>query len=612
MPPLRGGDRGRQAGPAFAPNTYHPYQPGRADKPKRHRYQGGPCGPLKGADQARIGLLWLPVPKLADQIHGTRPHTQEDIVQAIVPLFAPAQVLAQSRFVRAIGIGPHGLDQVRLLHGDIRGIDQQFPERCRGAPMVGIRQAQLIDQPQMGPLPWQITARRVVHQPAEQRLTTPADPNGQLEVPEGPHAVVGLDQKLGGRRVQDLVRRGAQDHRAGQAWTLGQGHGVGQFDHCYILCIEGPRGQSGPPEIGRDTGRRSSMHGAERIIDASLNRSREALRVMEDIARFALDDAGLCGTLKGFRHDLRDAAGLLPFDKTQLVAHRDTPGDVGTAISTDAEMRREGLMDVAVAAAARLTESLRSIEEASKTFPGVPASAFEALRYRAYTLEKTLVLALACGGSRQWRLCVLITGALCAHNRWDRLAELAIEGGADCLQLREKTLPDREVLAMAEHLVSISAPRHVAVIVNDRVDIALACGAQGVHLGQHDLQVAEARRLTGRRLLVGVSTTNLDQARQAAHDGADYCGVGPMFASQTKHKPEISGPDYLKKYLADPVAGKRPHLAIGGIGLENVRVLAEAGCRGIAVSGAVCGSPDPAGVCRALRAALETTGAAPA
>jgi thiamine-phosphate pyrophosphorylase len=175
------------------------------------------------------------------------------------------------------------------------------------------------------------------------------------------------------------------------------------------------------------------------------------------------------------------------------------------------------------------------------------------------------------------------------------------------VQLREKALEGGELLARARRLVEIV--REVrgeeraglpAVVVNDRPDVALLAGADGVHLGQTDLPIAEVRRLAGFRLLVGVSTANLEQARAAVRGGADYCGVGPMFATRTKDKPVLSGPEYLRGYVGDPATSLRPHLAIGGITPENVGRLYEVGCRGIAVSAVVCGAEDPAGVCRAL------------
>src|SRR5690554_984319 len=124
---------------------------------------------------------------------------------------------------------------------------------------------------------------------------------------------------------------------------------------------------------------------ALRILDANANRAREALRVLEDVARFALNDAAIAGTLKQVRHDLAAAIAALPAGARDLLAARDTPGDVGTSISTDAEMRRAGIGDVAAAAAKRLQEALRSMEEAAKTLaPSEAPRRFEALRYRAY------------------------------------------------------------------------------------------------------------------------------------------------------------------------------------------------------------------------------------
>lgn len=341
-----------------------------------------------------------------------------------------------------------------------------------------------------------------------------------------------------------------------------------------------------------------------RLVDANANRAREALRVMEDIARFVLDDAEMCGTLKRMRHDLRAAVeGFV--DRGMLLASRDTEHDVGASISTPAEGQREGLRDVALAAGARLTEALRAIEEAAKAL-GHRASVFESLRYRAYTAERRLALALATGRCPQWRLCVLISESLCTHRPWLEVAADAIEGGADCVQLREKSLDGRELLTRARALVELGRVRGAAVVINDRPDVALLAQADGVHVGQTDLPVEEVRRIAGDRLLVGVSTTNLDQARAAVRSGADYCGVGPMFASSTKEK-AVAGPAYLRAFLADPALNQRPHLAIGGITPDNAPELAAAGCRGFAVSSAVCSARDPASECRMLLAALASS-----
>ncbi len=343
------------------------------------------------------------------------------------------------------------------------------------------------------------------------------------------------------------------------------------------------------------------MNAVLRIIDANANRAREALRVMEDAARFALDDADLTAQLKQLRHDL--VAVLKAFDGLEF--HRDTPGDVGTALTTEGRMERErgSIADVAIAAGKRLTEGLRTIEEYAKTIDSEAAASVEQIRYRAYEIERRLHLRLGSGRSRQWRVCVIITESLCRHHSWLEVARLALDGGADCLQLREKSISDRELSDRATKLVDLAAGR-ASVIVNDRVDIALLSGADGVHVGEDDLSIEEARRIAGRRLIIGASTHDLDEAKRAVDSGADYCGVGAMFATTVKPDREPSGPRYLRQFIERHQ--NMPHLAIGGITPENVGEPVELGCRGVAVSSCVCGSNEPGNVVRVLREVFAT------
>lgn len=338
-----------------------------------------------------------------------------------------------------------------------------------------------------------------------------------------------------------------------------------------------------------------------RIIDANANRAREALRVMEEAARFVLNDSELTAELKTLRHDLAAALSATP----ALEANRDTNGDVGTRITAPTEMTRQSVSDVVLAAGKRLSEALRAIEEYAKTLEAPLAQAAEALRYRGYVLEQRLDRALASGRARQWRLCVLLSQELCPGQDWISIATAAIQAGADCLQLREKSLDAGELLERARRLVVLARPRGVSVIVNDRPDVALLSGADGVHLGQTDLPCRQARRLVGRQLLIGVSTSNIDQARRAIADGADYCGLGPMFPTATKHKPVLAGPTYAGEFVSQfPVV---PHLAIGGITPDNAAEVLAAGVRGLAIGSAVCAASDPAAVVRKLLALVAAT-----
>ncbi|MFK7961238.1 MAG: thiamine phosphate synthase [Phycisphaerales bacterium] len=339
-----------------------------------------------------------------------------------------------------------------------------------------------------------------------------------------------------------------------------------------------------------------------RIIDANANRAREAARTLEEAARFLLDDRDLSAQAKAVRHGL--VIALEPLGS--MVAHRDITGDVGTALTGDRESERAGPADVVAAAAARLTESLRTIEEWAKTLePGrTVAPAVEALRYASYELERRLRLALERRPHPQWTVCVLITAAGCLEP-WADVAAAAIAGGADCVQLREPELAAGELLSRARQLVAL-AGRRAAIVINDRPDVALAAGADGVHLGQTDLPAADARRLAGDRLHIGVSTRTVEHAAAALRGGADGCGIGPMFASPTKPHLEVAGPAALTAYLA---WGRLPHLAIGGIDAPRAEALAAIGARGVAVSSAVCQAGDPGAATQAIVAAM-TRGAA--
>lgn len=358
------------------------------------------------------------------------------------------------------------------------------------------------------------------------------------------------------------------------------------------------------------------MPSVYRILDANFNRAREALRVMEEAARFVLGQAELVRQIKDLRHQLTAAFNQL--DASLLQAHRDTPADVGTHIKTEDELTRTSLADVAAAAGRRLAEALRAIEEYAKLLnqPSAPsgqktaspdqslARTIENLRYRSYELERQLTLALATGRpGRQWKVCLILTEALCVNGDWEKVAQAAIQGGVDCVQLREKSLPDAELLRRARRLVELCRPRGVSVIINDRPDIALLADADGVHVGQTDLPCRQVRKLIGRQLLIGVSTSRIEEARQALADGADYVGLGPMFSSTTKPKDYIAGPAYLRQFLAE-LGDRLPHLAIGGINLQNIDQLVQAGVRGVAVSSAICQAHDPQAVARALCQAL--------
>jgi len=339
--------------------------------------------------------------------------------------------------------------------------------------------------------------------------------------------------------------------------------------------------------------------GAARILDANANRTREALRVLEDYTRFTLNDAFLSAQLKQMRHDFAEAVQFLPI--SLLLESRDTEGDVGTAISTDAEWQRPSLAAVVQANAKRLQEALRSLEEYGKVLSADFAQRVEKIRYQTYTLERAIVqgsavrdrLAIA-------QLCVLVTDSLCRASLVGTVKE-AILGGAQMIQLREKNVDDRTLLARARDVGQLTRAAGVLFIVNDRPDIARLCEADGVHLGQDDLPVHEARRILGPDALIGVSTHNLEQVRRAVLEGASYLGVGPTFPSQTKDFSTLAGLEFVQAACADT---SLPAFAIGGITQANLDQVLAAGARRIAVSNAICAADDPRAVAQALRRSL--------
>ena len=337
-----------------------------------------------------------------------------------------------------------------------------------------------------------------------------------------------------------------------------------------------------------------------RILDANFNRAREAMRVMEDYARFTLDDAELCGRLKKLRHDLGNAVQLLAV-RGYIVA-RDTPGDVGTKIAADGEYERESAEAVVRAAGMRLSEALRVLEEYGKTEPGQLGSRVEGLRYQGYDIEKRLVHTIE--ARRRFddvRVYVLLTESLC-RRPWRDVVAAAAKGGATCFQLREKEMTDRQLLERAGEFCALCHNLESLCIINDRPDIAAACGADGVHVGQGDMGVAAARRVVGVEKIVGASTHSVDEARAAIAESPDYVAVGPMFATALKPEYGVSGPTLIGEVRK--LTGL-PLVAIGGIEPGNAAQVAEAGGRCVAVCSAVIGADDPERsvrmICEALR-----------
>ncbi len=180
--------------------------------------------------------------------------------------------------------------------------------------------------------------------------------------------------------------------------------------------------------------------------------------------------------------------------------------------------------------------------------------------------------------------------------------ELAIAGGASVVQLREKDCTSREFYELAVRVKKITAPKNVPLIINDRIDICLSAGADGVHLGQKDLPCREARRILGAEKIIGVSAALPEEARQAQADGADYLGVGAVFPTGTKSDTRPVTPEIIREIRA---AVTIPFVVIGGINAENIGKLYKLGINGAAVVSAVAAQKDVTAAARTMRKAAE-------
>lgn len=319
--------------------------------------------------------------------------------------------------------------------------------------------------------------------------------------------------------------------------------------------------------------------------------------MIEEFCRFSLNSKPLSSRAKSIRHQLCAAIGKLEADK--LLANRDSQGDVGRGLVIDAQHKRGDIKDCFVAACKRLSEALRVLAEVTQTLDTSVASSIENLRFEVYTLEKDAYLAANAGEKyKKVRLYVLITvkpGDTVA--RISELASKCVRGGADCIQIRAKGLDDSQALAISKAVTAVCSEAGVLSIVNDRVDIAVLSGADGVHFGQGDLTVEQGRSLQVSPLVFGYSTHSVEQLKEAIDSGADYVGIGPVFSTDTKPHEKVAGLEYVKEAVEILAGSGVGHAAIGGITLGNIQEVLAAGAKTIAVCSAITDSDDPEDMC---------------
>ncbi len=353
-------------------------------------------------------------------------------------------------------------------------------------------------------------------------------------------------------------------------------------------------------------------HQPLRIVDVNLNRSVEGLRVLEDVARFVLNDATLSQQLRSTRHSLAEVGESLGII---LLEERDSEHDVGRenviarppsviaspppviASRRRSNLNRQSYPDLASlvgANANRVEESLRVLEELAKLdelSSKLDATRFEKVRFRLYSVEKEMVSRL----TRQDKLKEL-TGLYVIVDRQvlggrDELevAREVIQGGAKVIQLRDKQRSMVELLPVAERLKELCLKAGILFIINDYLDLALAVDADGLHIGYGDLPVQVARRELPMAKIIGSSVTTVSRAIEAGDEGVDYISVGSMFPTESKEGAIVVGLDMLKQVRE---AVSSPVVAIGGIDKSNVGEIIAAGADCVAVISAVLSTPD--------------------
>jgi thiamine-phosphate pyrophosphorylase len=317
-----------------------------------------------------------------------------------------------------------------------------------------------------------------------------------------------------------------------------------------------------------------------RILDANLDRAREGLRVVEEWCRFGLENTDLTQECKALRQE------LATWHTAELRAARDTPGDPGTALTHPGEETRADVQHVIQANICRVEEAFRVLEEYGKVYRSAMAAACKQMRYRVYTLESKLTSSRLHQKLQRSRL-YLVTSP--SEKLYEQV-EAALQGGLSLVQYRDKEADDHTRLETADRLCQLCHHYEALFIVNDRVDLAVAVNADGVHLGQQDIPFAIARQLLGAQRLIGRSTKNSDEMQRAIQEGADYIGVGPVYETPTKAGRAAVGLDYVRYAVNHATL---PWFAIGGIDAHNLSEVLAAGADRVAVVRAIMQADQP-------------------
>ena len=320
------------------------------------------------------------------------------------------------------------------------------------------------------------------------------------------------------------------------------------------------------------------------IIDANLDRAREGLRVLEDWARFGLGNEDFVIRIKNFRQILgKNHLEIYKLSRNHIE-------DQCKGLSHVEQINRNSSSKIISSNSARVQEALRVIEEFSRIHNSKLSKIASEIRYEIYTLEIEL---LNFNTRKRAQLIIRKNNLYSITDQRENLLEIIekiLLGGVKIIQHRFKEGNDKDHLKEAIEINNLCKKYNSLFIVNDRLDIALASNADGVHLGQDDLDIKTVRKLLGASKIIGVSANNSTDINKAVKDGCDYIGVGPVFPTLTKKNKEPLGEEKIKALTKDL---NIPCFAIGGINKLNISSLKNHGISKVAIVSGLLNSEDP-------------------
>ena len=336
--------------------------------------------------------------------------------------------------------------------------------------------------------------------------------------------------------------------------------------------------------------------GIIRIIDANLNRAAEGLRVLEDVSRMLLNDTSVTSELKSLRHFLEHSSA---YSRQALLSARDSQGDIGQEMSVELSRVHKDTFDIVTANARRVEQALRTLEEIARLpDSGMESNTFQKMRFNLYDIEKRLfsMLARKQKQSQIKGLYVVLDSTISEKHDHIIKAEAFLDAGVKIIQLNEKNIAAGRMLELASSLQQLCNSYNALLVINSRLDIALASGAGGLHLDIEDIPLHKARQYLPAGTIIGISVYSTEEAVKADQAGADYISLEMSFNTYSESC-------LAKSYEALSTVRKAisiPLVANCDTNIDNITHTVEAGADAVAIKSTFFKSEDPGEDARTL------------